>query len=377
MSHLRFGHGLLVIVGLLCMLLMTGCDKAKETGDTQAVIRPVQSITLVDVRQMEGQGFPGQAQAAEEVDLSFRVSGPMIALPVQMGQSVKKGQLLGQIDPTDFEVKIRDLKGQMDSAKADMKYAEIQLAKLEKLLATQAATQQEVDQTRAQRDSTTGRITSLQAQLDNAVNALSYCQLKAPFDGVVAATYVENFQTVQANQAVVRLLDISRIELVVDVPESLISKAAYVTETEVIFDAFPDIKIPATIKEIGTEASRISRTYPVTLVMDQPKGVTILPGMSAIARGTKVSDQLLNSDEQEIPVTAVFKEDGKTFVWLLQGEGNERQAVKKQITVGALTERGVKVKGLKIGDTVATAGVHFMTVAQTVRLMNPVAEAKP
>lgn len=361
---------------LFGLLLFAGCKERKQSQEVVEMIRPVQSLTIVDVRQMKGYGFPGQAQAAEEVDLSFRVSGPLVKLPVSMGQSVKKGQLLGQIDPTDFEVKIRDLQGQMDAAKADLKYYEIQLTKLEKLLATQAATQREVDQLRAQRDTATGRIASLQAQLDESNNLLSYTKLTAPFDGVVAITHVQNYQTVQANQTVVRLLDISKIELVVDVPESMISKAPYVTEVEVIFDAFPETKIKAAIKEIGTEASRVSRTYPVTLVMEQPENVKVLPGMSAIARGTKVTDELLQTNVHEVPASAVFKDKDQAYVWLLEGQGIQRQAKQHPVILGELTDRGVYVQGVNVGDTIATAGVHFLAANQTVRLMMPVAEAK-
>lgn len=96
------------------------------------------------------------------------------------------------------------------------------------------------------------------------------------------------------------------------VPENLISKTVYVTKVEVIYDAFPGVKIHAVIKEIGTEVSRVSRMYPVTLVMEQPANVKILPDMSAMARGMEDSGQLPNALEQEIPVTAVFQMQNHT-----------------------------------------------------------------
>ena len=78
-----------------------------------------------------------------------------------------------------------------------------------------------------------------------------------------------------------RILDDSRIEMVVNIPENLISFAQYVKKVFVSFDAFPEQELEATIKEIGTEASSTTRTFPVTLIMDhQPSEFKILPGMA-------------------------------------------------------------------------------------------------
>ena len=91
---------------------------------------------------------------------------------------------------------------------------------------------------------------------------------------------MENFEDVQNKQAILRLLDDSKIEMIIDIPEHLIINAAYVKDAFVVFDAFPGREIAATIKEIGTEASSTTRTYPVTLIMDQPEDIRILPGMT-------------------------------------------------------------------------------------------------
>ena len=125
-------------------------------------------------------------------------------------------------------------------------------------------------------------IRDLQAAVEAANDQLRYTELIAPFSGVVAAKYVENFETVQSKQQIVRLLDISKIEMVVHLPERAMPNLKYAQDIKCRFDQFRDIDIPAEIKEIGHEASKTTRTYPVTLIMDQPKAenVTILPGMA-------------------------------------------------------------------------------------------------
>ena len=96
----------------------------------------------------------------------------------------------------------------------------------------------------------------------------------------MAATYVDNFQNVIAKQRILRLLDTSQIEMEVSVPEALIGLEPYVTDIRVRFKPFPDVEISARIKEISNEASITTRTYPVTIVMDQPEGAEIKPGMA-------------------------------------------------------------------------------------------------
>ncbi len=119
-------------------------------------------------------------------------------------------------------------------------------------------------------------IDSLEADLAMARNDLRYTELIAPFAGTISAKYVENFQTVVSRQIVCRLLDSSRIEIVVDIPENRISIAPFMSDLVCVFDAFPDVEIDGVmIKEVGTEASEITRTYPVTCIMDQPAATDV------------------------------------------------------------------------------------------------------
>lgn len=85
--------------------------------------------------------------------------------------------------------------------------------------------------------------------------------MKAPFSGYITELYVENFKAIQAKQQVARLVYLSQIEMIIDIPKSLISLVPYAEEIKVIFDAFLEHQILAAIKEIVTEASSTSHTY--------------------------------------------------------------------------------------------------------------------
>jgi len=214
-------------------------------------------------------------------------------------------------------------------------------------------------------------ITSLQASVTAAKDELSYTDLRAPFSGTVVTTYVENFEDVRAKQPVVRLVDTSRIEMIVNIPENLISLVPHVKKVFVRFDTFPDREIPAKIKEIGKEASQTTRTYPVTLIMDQPKDMKILPGMAGKtvrAEGGLPDDA--NNAGIEVPVSATFSPDetDKAYIWVIDEQ--TKTVSRREVKTGKLTDRGIKItNGLISGEWIATAGVHYLREGQKVRIL--------
>ncbi len=349
---------------------------SEQEAEEKEVIRPVLAMQVSDIEQIGRRTFPGRAQATQEVDLAFRVSGPLITLPVKVGDDVKAGDVVARIDPRDFKINVDAVEGQLQEAQAAYRRAandyqrELNILKQEPGATSKAA----VDRKREERDRATANIKSLQASLTSAQNQLEYSFLKAPFDGVVVSTYVENFEDVNAKQAILRILDDTRIEMVVNVPENLISYAPHVEKVYVIFDTFPDHELEATVKEIGTEASTATRTYPVTLIMDQPTDIRILPGMAGkTVRAEMTSPEILQEVGQEgveIPISATFStgESDKTYVWVI--DTNANIVNRREITTGALTDHGIRVtKGLTPGEWIATAGVNYLSENQKVKIL--------
>lgn len=403
-------------------LFLVGCNKPPEAVQGP---RPVRVMRVQDTKALSDRTLPGRAKATQEVNLAFRVSGPLIELPVDVGDEVNKGDIIARIDPRDFEVALRSAKATYDSARAELKSMSVarpeeiaqleaavekararqrtatnELGRAEPLVESRTISRSEYDKyveakdradadlRQALEDLRIGRlgarpedIEAKQAEIDSlraagqaAQNRLSDTYLKAPFDGTIVAKYVENYEDVQAKQPIVRLLDTSRIEMVVNVPESTISLVPYVRDIYCQFDAFPDRPpIPAVVKEIGTEASRTTRTYPVTLIMDQSSdaGERILPGMAGRAWGRV---ELPAEDGQqgiEIPESAVFRRDGADYVWIVDSaDGKTGTTQIREISRGELSSRGLsRVKGLQAGELIVTAGTHYLDEGQTVRIM--------
>ncbi len=364
------------ILIVIFSLSINGCSK--KEAEEKEVIRPIRTFQIPSEDQFSKQNFPGQAKATQEVDLAFRVAGPLVEFPVEVGDVVNKGDIVARIDPRDFEINVKSAQGKLDNAKAASRRAaseyqrELNILKQDPGATSQAA----VDRKREQRDKEVANIKSFEAGLDSAKDQLGYTYLKAPFDGNVVKTYVENFEDVQAKQAILRILDDSSIEMVVNIPESLISLAPHVENIKVVFDSFPDTEISAQIKEIGTEASATTRTYPVTLIMDQPEGIKILPGMAGKASGTPSLKSIAHQTFGiEIPVSSIFTDEasGNTFVWVVDVAGPIVN--KRPVEVGKIADRGIRVlSGLKEGEVIASAGVHYLFEGQKVKLQQSTLE---
>ena len=104
----------------------------QEATDQPNVVRPVQAIRVADVNALMERTFTGRASAEQEVNLSFRVSGPLLAFPVQVGDQVKAGDVIVRMDPEDFETALRTVQGQLEREVARATRAEADLARLEK-----------------------------------------------------------------------------------------------------------------------------------------------------------------------------------------------------------------------------------------------------
>ena len=360
----------LALTSLLVVVALYGCGK-KDAAEEE-VVRPVRAMKVGDSRSVESRSFPGRAKATQELDLSFRVAGPLITRPVKVGDEVRRGDIVARIDPRDFQVELSNVRAQLEHAKALLERTEADYRRLQSIFKTDpgATSEAAIDEAKANRDRAKASVDSLQASVTSAEDQLSYTYLRAPFDGRVVATYVENFEDVRAKQAIIRLLDDSQIEMVVNIPESLISLAPYVTNVYVVFDAFPDHELTAKLKEVGTEASATTRTYPVTLIMDQPEDIKILAGMA----GKTVRADIDVPEERaavgfEVPVAATFVSDGKTHVWVIDEKA--KTVSKREVTTGELTDFGIKIlTGLDAGEWIATAGVNYLREGQQVRLLD-------
>ena len=326
---------------------VSGCGKNKEEVEVKEVTRPVKLLTVEGKTSGKEVKYPGRVRASQRVDLAFQVAGPLIELPVTEGQNVKKGEIIARILPRDFETEIA-------KAKAKALDAEQQFQRYRDLYVKKQVSKADFDKYKSQAD-------IAKARQKETEDTLSDTYLRAPFTGVIAKRYVENFEDVQAKAPIVSIQDISEIEVLVDVSESVMvtlkqgAKKIAVAE----FAAAPGKQYPLSLKEYSTEADPRTLTYQVTLLMTQPEDITVLPGMTANVIGTTETDQTeVTTSIITIPAAAVFADEtGSSHVWTVNRETMTVNS--RQVETGSLTGAAdiSIISGIEPGETIAVTGV--------------------
>ena len=337
-----------ITLPLLLVSLVIACA---EREPEPRPIRSLRTIVVGDISDIRNGQLPGRARSADEVDLAFDVSGTLTERPVSIGSMIEKGELIARLDPREFQANVR-------SAEADARTAKRNYERGSELLKTDFISEAEYDRLEARVDIT-------QANLDLAKKALSDSEIYAPFSGVIVNLSVENFQSVRAKSPIARLLGVDKIEMVINISESQMANIHQVETIEVEFDALPDIRLPATITEVGREASATTRTFPITLSMDQPEGQGVQAGMAGTAH---ITGKLAAKDASGyvIPVGALFGESAGNVskVWVVDTSSTVHS---REVQVGRVTPGGVQVvEGLAAGEEIATAGVHTLSEGQQV-----------
>ncbi len=357
---------LLLKVGVL-LSLITGCQSPESSHPERKVrVLQVQSQDFYPTLM-----FPGRSRPAKSVNMSFRVSGPLINLPIIVGQEVNKGALLAQIDPRDFILQVQNIEGNIQQMDASIRLAESEFQRFNNIFQRDpgAVSAIIVEQKREAVNNLLGQLRSVQANLNIAKQAVEDTSLRAPFNCTVVGVFVDNFQFISAAQPVARVVSTEEIEVLIDVPDRIISSIRGARNIQVQFDAVPGIRFTATIEEIGTEASQTTRTFPVTLLVVPPEGTYLFPGMT----GTAILEQSISHAKEEstfkLPLSALFNHDGQTSaVWATTPSTWQISA--KPVKIVTLSHQYAIVTGLTNDDWIVVSGVNFLTDKQ---LISPLA----
>lgn len=315
-------------------------------------VRPVKLMTVVPNGGGVTRQFFGQVVARQSVDLAFQVAGQVIEFPVIEGQIVPKGGLIAKLDQEPFELQLGQAKLQFEQAERTLeRFNQLTGSAVSKVTVEDAETQLGLSRI-AQR---------------NAEYALENATLTAPFDAMVASRNVANYTTVGAGNPVVRLHDMSDLRIEIDVPEVLFQRAGQ--ESDVTLMArFPasDELYPVAVREFVAEASTVGQTFQLTLGLDRPEGITLLPGSSATILAT-INDE---GGQPLIPSTAVrVTHDGQTEVMVFTPNGASEGVVQSRAVTLSPNRDGAfqLMSGLELGEEIVMTGAVALQDGQTVR----------
>ncbi|CAA0095314.1 Multidrug resistance protein MexA [BD1-7 clade bacterium] len=333
------------LAAALITLVAAGCAE-KEPPPKPEVARPVKVQILSDKLHGEERGFPAKVESNQRATLSFHVAGTLDKILVREGDLVKQGQLLAQLDPKDFELKIAESKAAYDKAQADFSRAK-------ELIRNGYISRSDYDQL----DTT---YKQARASLAQARQNLAYTSLKAPYEARVAKRYIENFEQVQANQEIFALRGEELLEISFDVPEDLLinlkQSDSPPTTTTFAWAEFPlagDKRYPLIFKELSAQANENTQTFKATFFMEVPEVITVLPGMNAVVIVDLPKNAFIGWN---LPLSALDRRSGEPQVWVFDTES--RTAAPRAVRFEPDGIQTVLVtEGLNPGDTVIVAGV--------------------
>lgn len=344
---------------LVSAFLLTACSKPAPPEEP---IRAVKVITVGVENIQSGSEFAGEVRARVESRLGFRVGGKMVRRQAELGQRVKAGDVLAQLDPQDLKLASEASRAQVaaattnrDLAAADFKRFKelrdqnfISGAELERREATLKAAQAQVDQARAQ---ATGQ-----------GNQASYANLVADVSGVVTSVDAEPGQVVAAGTPVVRIAQDGPRDVVFAVPEDKVALIKTGSAVEVRLWS-SKTTLQGVVREVAASTDPVTRTFGVKVSLDVK---------DALPLGTTVSvvpQALDRSGVQVIKLpTSALQHDGKSAaVWVVD---TASMTVKLQ-PIQIVTADGNDVvvgEGLQPGMRVVSAGVHVLSPGQKVTI---------
>lgn len=335
----------------LILFASVGCyDRNSLQYDNVQVVKCVVAHKSAD----QYRDFAALSTADDASNLAFKISGRVLDMPVAKGMLVKRGALLAELD--DREVRL-----QVDAAKAAYDEALSRLNRARRLLAHDAIALQEVE-------SLENSVTQSLAAYRNAQDMLSDTRITAPFDGIIERTYVDAFQRVASGETIVRIVNPVSTTVSFTAPESLVGVlASPTTRFSVSFDAYPDVAFSAVIKSFArTSSDALGFPTSLRLVDVDTSKYTISPGMTCIA--TVITP---DSDSRAVvlPLTAIYAPaEGGNYVWVVgDKESVERRAVMLGEPVGE--DSVVVISGIEAGDRVVVAGVYHLTDGQRVKVI--------
>ena len=349
-----------VFVALGALLLLTACKRADEVAAPE--IRPVR-VTTIESRATNGVvSLTGTVQAQTEINLAFRIDGRLIDRSVDIGDTVKPGQLIARLDSQNEETSVLSARAQLAAARAQLVEARNNHARMRDLVAESAVSRATFDQAVAMLKTAESQVDSVQAQLTLALNRLSDTRLVSEVAGVVTARGPEPGEVVSAGRMIVQVAREGARDAVFGVPAQLKDIAPKNPEIRVVLTSDPSISAIGRVREVSPRADAVTGTFAVRVRLIDP------PAAMRLGSTVTGSVNLDATNAIEIPASALMRSDGTAAVWVVDPQAMtvslRRVEVQSQDTVS------VRIgAGLKTGDLVVTAGVQALHPGQKVRLL--------
>ena len=358
----------LTLLAAVLAVSLLGCSRPEPAAEP---IRSVKVMTVGASGLQARHEFAGDVRARTESRLGFRVAGKITQRHAEVGQQVRAGAVLAQLDPQDFRLAADAARAQVAAATTQRDLAAADFRRFQALREQNFISGAELERRESTLKAAQAQLDQAQAQLAAQGNQARYTSLVADVSGVVTAVEAEPGQVVAAGAPVVRIAADGPRDVVFAVPEDQL--AGVRPGTAVLVRAWAGGEpLQGRIREVAASADPATRTYPVKVSLQggpqPPLGstVTVVPQVPGIA-----SLQVI-----KVPTSAVRKEGQGSAVWVLDRQTMTLRSQPVQVATADGNEAVVGA-GLQPGMTIVTAGVHVLSPGQKVSIWREQSSAAP
>ena len=341
----------LIAATLLVALIMSSCGSKDEQIET---VVNVKTDTVKVYGSGQSASFPGRIKAGDDINLSFRIAGPIASINVSAGNLVRKGEVLAQIDPRDYST-------QLAATEAEYRQIKDNVDRVVKLYEKKGVTENEYYKA-------VYGLEQITAKYDAHKNALADTKLTAPYDGYVQKTYYSAKETVNAGMPVVSMIGTSDMEVEINIPSNVYAKRDEIESFVCTSDIYPGKEYPLEMAGMNRKAN-LNELYTVYLNLKTPEDYQPLtPGMNV---KVEVKYKSTSEDRYLVPINALISGKTGSSVWVYNADNGTIN--KREITTDGINNRGcaIVLTGLKSGEVVVSAGASSLKEGQEV---NPLKE---
>ena len=336
------------LIVLLGFLLITSC-KSKNEEDVNGYEKLVKMATVEEISSVKQKHFPGIIEEAEEVNLAFRVAGPIQKIHVKEGDYVKKGQLVAEMDTRDYEV-------QKNAIETQVKQLQSEYDRVAELYSRKSVADNDYEKMKAGKE-------MAEAKLKNAIDQLNDTRLYAPFSGYITKVMFEDGELVNHGTPIATLVDVSLLKIEINVPASLFINKENITNIVCTQENIPNETFPLTLYADNIKANN-NGLYKLYLYYKPTEGTKLAPGMNVSVNITTAGG---DSGLMSIPASAIFEKDNNKYVWVIEdskvhGRKVETNNLVKSGNIGI-------VSGLKAGEQVVVGGLNLLQENEEVKVV--------
>ena len=352
------------VTWLLCIAVaMSAC---KEKPEIVEVVRAIKTITVSEQPAEKIRKFPGQVAAVDSSGLSFEVGGQVELVAVDIGDRVKKGQVLAVLDPEPYELEVDAAEADLIKAKENVTKTKAEYQRQKRIFEEGAGAERYVEVAEYNYKAALSAVKFQTAKLDLARRNLRKTKLPSPYDGVIAWRSVEPNEEVLAGQKILEINATGKMEVELAIPETNIDQIQIDDPVTVTFPTLPGETASSRISYIGGAAVK-ANAFPVKVELIDPSE-KVKPGMTAEANLT-----LKNENRKPgylVPIQALLPSPEPNRGYAFVYDPATSTVKKTPVHSGGTADKKIIIdEGLAAGDIIAVAGVSFLADGMEVKLL--------